>query len=86
MELIDHSIIEPLEILGFDTNSERTLPDGGGYVNRLLYESRENPNATVDREQRGDREGMFTEASALLEAKQWGHNFEQQFNADATER
>ena len=78
-ELIDQWIGEVLEILGFDTISEGTLPDGGGYVDRLLYESREDRYAAADRKREGDQEGMFAGASALLEAKQWGHNFEQRF-------
>ena len=79
-ELIDQWIGEVLDILGFDTISEGTLPGGGGYVDRLLYESREARYAAVDRKQNDDQEGMFSGASALLEAKQWGHDFEARFS------
>ncbi|PHQ44995.1 hypothetical protein DJ68_15405 [Halorubrum sp. C3] len=79
-ELIDHWISKVLDILGFDTISEGTLPGGGGYVDRLLYESSEDRYAAADRKQNDDREGMFAGASALLEAKQWGHDFEKRFS------
>ncbi|GAA0530934.1 TaqI-like C-terminal specificity domain-containing protein [Halorubrum ejinorense] len=79
-ELIDQWIGEVLDILGFDTISEGTLPGGGGYVDRLLYESRDDRYAAVDRKENDDREGMFAGASALLEAKQWGHDFEKRFS------
>ncbi|MBP1923289.1 type I restriction-modification system DNA methylase subunit [Halorubrum alkaliphilum] len=79
-ELIDQWIGEVLDILGFDTISEGTLPGGGGYVDRLLYESREARYTAADRKQNDDREGMFSGASALLEAKQWGHDFEARFS------
>nr|WP_202593986.1 hypothetical protein [Halorubrum halophilum] len=38
-ELIDTWIAEVLDILGYGTSSEVTLPDGGGYVDRLLFEN-----------------------------------------------
>nr|WP_049903623.1 hypothetical protein [Halococcus agarilyticus] len=38
-ELLDAWIDEVLSIIGFDTLSETTLPDGNGYTDRLLFES-----------------------------------------------
>ena len=38
-ELIDAWIDPVIDALGFDKISETTLPDGGGHVDGLLYES-----------------------------------------------
>lgn len=75
-ELIDTWIAEILDILGYGTSSEVTLPDGGGYVDRLLFENdavrREGAKRALD----GDHEGLFSRGSAILEAKQWDADFE----------
>ena len=78
-ELIDTWIAEILDILGYGTSTEVTLPDGGGYVDRLLFENdavrREGAKRALD----GDHEGLFSRGSAILEAKQWDADFEQRF-------
>lgn len=78
-ELIDTWIAEILDILGYGTSSEVTLPDGGGYVDRLLFENdavrREGAKRALD----GDHEGLFSRGSSILEAKQWDADFEQRF-------
>ncbi|OYR55514.1 restriction endonuclease [Halorubrum sp. Ea1] len=78
-DLIDTWIAEILDILGFDTISEATLPDGGGHVDRLLYEDDNARREAAQRRADGDVDAMFSEASAILEAKQWDANFEQRF-------
>ncbi|EMA67590.1 putative restriction/modification enzyme [Halorubrum aidingense JCM 13560] len=77
--LIDTWIAEVLDILGFDTISEATLPDGGGHVDRLLYENDDARREAAQRRAAGDVDAMFSQASAILEAKQWDANFEQRF-------
>ncbi|WP_122106953.1 Eco57I restriction-modification methylase domain-containing protein [Halobellus captivus] len=78
-ELIDTWIAEIVDILGHGTSSEVTLPDGGGYVDRLLFENDEVRREGAKRALDGDHEGLFSRASAILEAKQWDADFEQRF-------
>ena len=78
-ELIDTWIAEIVDILGHGTSSEVTLPDGGGYVDRLLFESDDARREGAKRALDGDHEGLFSRASAILEAKQWDADFEQRF-------
>jgi len=78
-ELIDTWIAEILDVLGYGTSSEVTLPDGGGYVDRLLFESPDARRESAKQALDSDSEGHFSRASAILEAKQWGANFEQRF-------
>jgi type I restriction-modification system DNA methylase subunit len=71
--------IEPvLETLGFAHASEATLPNGGGYVDRTLFGSDDELLAAEN----GDSETFFARSLALLEAKQWGHDFEAEFGTD----
>ncbi|KAB7516787.1 Eco57I restriction-modification methylase domain-containing protein [Halosegnis rubeus] len=71
--------IEPvLETLGFAHASEATLPSGGGYVDRTLFGSDDELLAAEN----GDSETFFARSLALLEAKQWGHDFEAEFGTD----
>ena len=78
-ELIDTWIAEVVDILGHGTSSEVTLPDGGGYVDRLLFENDDVRREGAKRALDGDHEGLFSRASAILEAKQWDADFEQRF-------
>ena len=78
-ELIDTWIAEIVDILGHGTSSEVTLPDGGGYVDRLLFENDDVRREGAKRALDGDHEGLFSRASAILEAKQWDADFEQRF-------
>lgn len=79
--LIDNWISNVLEILGFGTNVETTLPDGSGYVDTLLFENTEarRDAATVylDTEDTAD---LFEGGVGILEAKQWGADFNQRFS------
>ncbi|OYR73485.1 Eco57I restriction-modification methylase domain-containing protein [Halorubrum ezzemoulense] len=78
-ELIDTWIAEVVDILGHGTSSEVTLPDGGGYVDRLLFEDDDMRREGAKRARDGDHEGLFSRASAILEAKQWDADFEARF-------
>jgi type I restriction-modification system DNA methylase subunit len=80
--LIDKWIEPVLEILGHETIPEQTLPDGGGYIDRLLYESEEVYREAAERKLKDDPRGTFSKASALLEAKQWNANFTKRFSED----
>ncbi|AGB37023.1 Eco57I restriction-modification methylase domain-containing protein [Natronococcus occultus] len=79
--LVDNWIDKVLEVLGFGTNVETTLPDGTGYVDTLLFEDTEarRDAATVylDTE---DTTDLFQGGVGLLEAKQWGADFSQRFS------
>ncbi|MFD1572437.1 Eco57I restriction-modification methylase domain-containing protein [Halorubrum laminariae] len=78
-ELIDTWIAEIVDVLGYGTSSEVTLPDGGGYVDRLLFENDDVRREGAKRALDGDHEGLFSRASAILEAKQWDADFEARF-------
>lgn len=79
--LIDNWIGEVLDILGFGTQSETTLPDGGGHVDLLLFEDeatrREAANTYLKTEETTD---LFAQGQGLLEAKQWDADFTSRFS------
>jgi type I restriction-modification system DNA methylase subunit len=85
-ELIDTWIADIVDILRHGTSSEVTLPDGGGYVDRLLFENDEVRREGAKRALDGDHEGLFSRASAILEAKQWDADFEQRFSEQRSYR
>ncbi|OAQ53468.1 type I restriction enzyme family protein [Natrinema mahii] len=74
-ELLDSWIDEVLDILGFGTQSETTVPGGGGYNDRLLFDSEETRREAAKRALDGDNDAMYGKASAVLEAKQWNADF-----------
>ena len=78
-ELLDSWIDEVLDILGFGSLSETTLPDSEGYNDRLLFESDEKRRDASIRKRDGDRDAMYSLASAVLEAKQWDADFTKRF-------
>ena len=78
-ELLDTWIDNVIEVLGFDSLSETTLPDGGGYTDRLLFASPETRRDAAKQKNDGDAEAMFGLASAVLEAKQWDADFTTRF-------
>ena len=78
-ELLDAWIDKVIAVLGFDSLSETTLPDSGGYTDRLLFESPDTRRDAAARKKDGDREAMFGLASVVLEAKQWGADFTTKF-------
>ncbi|RLM96248.1 Eco57I restriction-modification methylase domain-containing protein [Haloarcula sp. Atlit-7R] len=85
-ELLDSWIDEVLDILGFGTLSEPTLPNSGGYNDRLLFESGEKRRDAAKRKRDGETEAMYGLASAVLEAKQWDADFTKRFNEQRSYR
>jgi type I restriction-modification system DNA methylase subunit len=81
-ELLDNWMDEVLEILGFEGLQEPTLPGGGGYVDRLLFESVEDRRDAQNLKATGNAAGAFGQASALLEAKQWDADFSTRFSEE----
>jgi type I restriction-modification system DNA methylase subunit len=80
--LLDQWIDQVLEILGYGETAEPPLPDGGGYIDRLLYESDEvRRDAELDAAD-GDSDLVFDRACGLLEAKQWNTEFTKRFSED----
>jgi len=79
--LIDNWIDEILDVLGFGTQVEATLPSGGGFVDELLFEDgtarREAASVYLDTE---DTVDLFERGVGLVEAKQWDADFSQRFS------
>ena len=74
--LIDNWIDEVVDVLGFGTNVETTLPDGGGYVDVLLFEdtdARRDAAATYLGTE--DTTDLFEGGLGIVEAKQWDADF-----------
>ncbi|QCC51357.1 Eco57I restriction-modification methylase domain-containing protein [Halapricum salinum] len=79
-ELIDAWIDPVVEALGFEKISETTLPDGGGFVDGLLFEDADDRREAMKRKKGGDRRAAFARANAILEAKQWDADFDAEFS------
>jgi len=79
--LIDNWIDEVLEVLGFGSQEEVTLPDGGGYVDELLFETpsdrRDAAKVFLDSNDTAD---LFERGIGLVEAKQWDADFTKRFS------
>jgi type I restriction-modification system DNA methylase subunit len=79
--LIDNWIDEVLDILGFGTQTEVTLPDGDGHVDELLFED---PNARRDAARlyldTDKTRDLFEGGISLVEAKQLGTDFSKRFS------
>lgn len=80
--LLKEWIDEVLDALGYQTLSESTLPDGGGYVDRLLFDSADDRRDAANLSSDGMRSAAFKKGIGVLEAKQWGTDFESSFNED----
>ena len=75
------------EILGFGTQSETTVPgSGGGYNDRLLFDSEKTRRDAAKRAMDDNQEAMYETASAVLEAKQWDTNFSKKFDEQRSYR
>ncbi|MFC7251924.1 Eco57I restriction-modification methylase domain-containing protein [Halomicroarcula sp. GCM10025324] len=79
-ELLDSWIDEVLDILGFGTQSETTVPGGEGFNDRLLFESDSVRREAAKQAMDGKTEAMYGKAAAILEAKQWDADFTKQFD------
>ena len=79
--LIDNWIDEVLDVLGFGTQDEVTLPGGGGFVDELLFETpsarREAASVYLDTK---DTTDLFERGIGLVEVKQWDADFNEQFH------
>ena len=79
--LIDTWISEVLDILGFGTQVETTLPDGGGFVDVLLFEDESaRRNAASIYFDTEDTTDLFERGVGLVEAKQWDASFQKKFS------
>ena len=79
-ELLTSWIDGVLDILGFGSLAETTLPGKGGYNDRLLFESEQIRRDASLRKRDGDAKAMYGLASAVLEAKQWAADFTERFS------
>ncbi|MFC7130554.1 Eco57I restriction-modification methylase domain-containing protein [Haloferax chudinovii] len=78
--LLGSWIDQMLDVLGFDTIQETSLPNSGGFIDRVLYDSPEDRRDAMAMKQDGMLSGTFGRASALLEAKQWDAGFNKTFS------
>ncbi len=79
--LIDSWIDEVLDILGYGTNVETTLPEGDGYVDVLLFEDTETRRDVAGVYlSTNDTTDLFEGGLSLLEAKQWDADFSKRFS------
>jgi type I restriction-modification system DNA methylase subunit len=85
-ELLGAWIDEVLDILGFDTLQETTLPEGGGYNDRLLFDSAEARRKGARAKRDGNVTGMYGNAAAVLEAKQYDADFTKRFSEQRSYR
>ncbi|SEP26978.1 hypothetical protein SAMN04487948_1301 [Halogranum amylolyticum] len=78
-ELLTSWIDEVLDVLGFGSLAETTLPGKDGYNDRLLFGSDDVRRDASLRKRDGEAEAMYGLASAVLEAKQWDADFTKRF-------
>jgi hypothetical protein len=79
--LIDNWIDEVLDVLGFGTQEEVSLPDRGGFVDELLFESTSHRRDAAEVYLRTeDTTDLFKHGVGLVEAKQWDAAFNIEFS------
>ncbi|MDY6775351.1 MAG: N-6 DNA methylase, partial [Halobacteria archaeon] len=79
--LIDNWIDGVLEILGFGTQKEATLPNGRGHVDSLLFENQDKRRKAAEVNlDTDDTTDLFERGITILEAKQWNADFTERFN------
>jgi len=79
--LVDNWIDEVLEVLGFGTQPEVTLPEGGGYIDELLFETPETRrNAAEVYLDTEDTTDLYERGVGIVEAKQWNADFTARFS------
>lgn len=79
--LIDNWIDEVLDILGYGTQVETTLPEGHGYVDILLFENEEKRrDAALVNIDTDDTTDLFNQGIGIVEAKQWDADFNVRFS------
>ena len=81
--LVDNWVDEVLDILGFGTQVEPTLPSGDGYVDVLLFEDdtarRDAAEVYLSTD---DTTDLFEGGLGLVEAKQWDADFTERFSEE----
>jgi hypothetical protein len=81
--LVDNWIDEVLDVLGFGTQVEPTLPSGDGYVDVLLFEDdtarRDAAEVYLSTD---DTTDLFEGGLGLVEAKQWDADFTERFSEE----
>lgn len=85
-ELLGAWIDPVLAALGYDSLSETTLPEGGGYNDRLLFDSPDRRREAATEKGEGYPEVAYGLASVLLEAKQWNADFTERFSEERSYR
>ncbi|WP_227373700.1 Eco57I restriction-modification methylase domain-containing protein [Haladaptatus halobius] len=85
-ELLESWIDEVVDVLGFGKLSETTLPGGGGYTDRLLFNSTEKRREAAFERMEGRTGATYNLASALLEAKRWDACFTETFREQRSYR
>lgn len=75
-------IEEVLGRLGYDYLGETGLPGAPGSVDRVLFSSETARKASVMPRASNDFESVYGNAITILEAKQWGADFDQKFSED----
>jgi type I restriction-modification system DNA methylase subunit len=79
-QLLNAWIGPVLDILGFETLSETTLPGGGGRVDRVLFETADDRRDAAAAKSDGRSDATFGRSLAIVEAKQWGNDFTSRFS------
>ena len=81
--LVDNWVDEVLDVLGFGTQVEPTLPSGDGYVDVLLFEDdtarRDAAEVYLSTD---DTTDLFEGGLGLVEAKQWDADFTERFSEE----
>ncbi|WP_229770548.1 Eco57I restriction-modification methylase domain-containing protein [Halorhabdus sp. CBA1104] len=79
--LVDNWIDGVLDVLGYGTQKEVTLPDGGGYVDELLFADGETRRDAAEVYLKSeDTTDLFEGGLGLVEAKQWDADFTAEFS------
>jgi len=81
-ELLKSWIDKVLEQLGYDTFGETPLPNSNGRVDRLLYRSPQIRQQAAEQRKGGNETAVFSQASAILEAKTWDTDFSSEFQEE----
>ena len=64
----------------------RRWPEGGGYNDRLLFDSPDRRREAATEKREGHPEVAYGLASVLLEAKQWNADFTERFSEERSYR
>ncbi|EMA25430.1 Eco57I restriction-modification methylase domain-containing protein [Haloarcula marismortui] len=79
---LDKWIEEVLDRLGYDYLGETGLPGAPGSVDRVLFSTETARKDSVMPRASNDYETVYGNATTILEAKQWGADFDQKFSED----